>query len=75
MYSLPSQSSPDLSEIFSRTFSIRGSSNAPVAYWVDVAIGFNFLVSPGLKLMITSTDQEKGLEESNCILEKRCVVA
>jgi hypothetical protein len=47
-----------------------------VSYWYEMTIGFNFLVSSGLKVFLTQGDAEIDQEDPySCLYDKQCVLA
>lgn len=43
----------DLVKIYEQNFDVRGSNNEVITYWMDLALGYNFMVSPGVKVVIS----------------------
>lgn len=47
-----------------------------ITYWFEVVVGFNFMVSSGLKVIVSRNDHEFDKENQySCLYDKSCAIA
>ena len=64
--------------IYEHPFSVRGTHNSLITYWYELLLGFNFLASSHLKVLLVPDSGNKDKEEEDvekCLLDKSCVQA
>jgi hypothetical protein len=67
----------DLVKLYEKTFSIRGAKNSLITYWYEMAIGYNFMVGSGIKVLLSRNDIEIDHKDSDfkCLYDKTCTLA
>jgi hypothetical protein len=82
VYLYPSKPKPEshlyhnLDLLYEHNFEVRGYNDQMISYWYEMTIGFNFLVSSGLKVFLSQGGHEIDHQDPyKCLYDKQCVLA
>jgi hypothetical protein len=71
-----SRSNQDLVQVYEHPFQVRGTKGELITYWYEIVIGVNFMVSSGIKVLLSRNDHTFDKENPYiCLFDKSCVEA